>query len=355
MEQLIPKRICSGYLQEGHVQGIAIDIANGHVYFSFTTLLLKTDLLGRPLGSVKNFIGHLGCITMDAKRGRVYGSLELKHDAIGVGITQRTGKTLGCEDAFYLVSFDCARIDRMEMDAETDGVMQAVYLQDVATDYLQTDEISGHPHRYGCSGIDGIALGPCFGGGEEKIMVAYGIYRDVERQDNDHQVILQLDPSAVEQYGHPLSQIAPHHSGPTCAEKRYFFRTGNTTYGIQNLEYDPHTKLWLLAVYPGKKNAYSNFPMYAIDGAIAPVLAPLAGRDGQRGLLLTSARLGEPDTSIPHLFGCRFPYGQTGMASLGNGMFCFSVPSSIPEEGRFASTLVIYRFTPNEPQLFTEA
>ena len=163
-----PRRVSSGYYPEGHVQGIAIDEAGGYIYFSFTTILLKTDLAGNPVGSVCNIVGHLGCITFDPDRRRVYGSLELKHDAIGRGIVSRTGRELAEEDAFYCVSFDCDAITTMNMDAEvTDGegrsVMTALYLPDVVRDYSETDEVSGKLHRYGCSGIDGTAYGPVFG------------------------------------------------------------------------------------------------------------------------------------------------------------------------------------------------
>ena len=194
-----PRRIHSGYWPEGHVQGIAIDEAGGYIYYSFTTILLKTDLTGHPVGSVCNIVGHLGCITFDPDRRRVYGSLELKHDAIGKGIVNRTGKELAAEDAFYLVSFDCDAITAMNMDAEvTDingqSVMTALYLPDVVKDYAETDEASGALHRYGCSGIDGTTFAPAFGakGGKNYLYVAYGIYGDTERTDNDHQVLLQF-------------------------------------------------------------------------------------------------------------------------------------------------------------------
>ena len=155
-----PDKILSGYWKEGHVQGIAFDPEKGHVYLSFTTILLKTDLQGHPIGSVRRLAGHLGCITFDPERRRVYGSLELKHDAIGKGIIGRTGWDPSTEDNFYLVSFDIDKIDRMEMDAETDGIMSAVWLPDVAADYGAADPVSGAKHRYGCSGIDGTGLGP---------------------------------------------------------------------------------------------------------------------------------------------------------------------------------------------------
>jgi len=352
----LPNRILSGYWKEGHVQGIAVDTARGFVYYSFTTILLKTDLEGHPLGCVENLVGHLGCITFDAENNRIYGSLELKHDAIGNSIVNRTGKALAEEDSFYLVSFDLSKIDRMGMDAERDGVMRAVYLGDVVKDYMESDEVSGKPHRYGCSGIDGTALGPVFGqpkDSEPKIMVAYGIYGDTERRDNDYQVILQYDRSVIDRYALPLDQANPHHSGPASAEARYFFFTGNTSYGIQNLEYDAYSGNWLVAVYVGSKETYSNYPLFLIDGSETPKKTALFGRQGEVGKVLTSAKLGEPDL-CGKLYGSRFPYGQTGVMSLGNGEFYFSQPVSNKEEKSYSSTVVKYRFDPELPELFRE-
>ena len=199
----LPNKIFSGYFREGHVQGIAVDTQKGYVYYSFTTMLLKTDLDGVPLGSVTGLAGHLGCITFNSDNGVLYGSLEQKHDAIGAGIIKRTGWDPSAEDAFYLVAFDVDRIDRMSMDAEGDGVMTAVYLADVVRDYNATDEVSGKSHRYGCSGIDGLGFGPVFGASldsEKKLMVCYGVYSDTEREDNDYQVILSYVPEELRSY-----------------------------------------------------------------------------------------------------------------------------------------------------------
>lgn len=352
----LPNRIESGYWKEGHVQGIAVDTVRGFVYYSFTTILLKTDLAGNPLGSVENLVGHLGCIQFDPEYNRVYGSLELKHDAIGSSIVNRTGKALAEEDSFYLVSFDASAINRMGMDAEKDGVMRAVYLSDVVNDYLSDDEISGKKHRFGCSGIDGTALGPVFGKSKDspkKIMVAYGIYGDTERKDNDYQVILQYDRSVIDTYALPLDQSNPHHNGPEAAEARYFFFTGNTRYGIQNLEYDPHSENWFVAVYCGNKDAYSNFPLFVIDGKKTPVEKALWGRGGSTGLVLSSATPGKIDL-CGKVYGSHFPYGQTGMMSLGNGDFYFSEPHSIKEEKKYSSCVVKYRFDPESEELFEE-
>ena len=83
----LPSCIYSGTYKNGHVQGIAIDAERGFVYYSFTTILVKTDLDGNFLGSVTRLAGHLGCISYDAENDRIYGSLELKHDSIGKGLS----------------------------------------------------------------------------------------------------------------------------------------------------------------------------------------------------------------------------------------------------------------------------
>ena len=144
----LPNNIYSGNWKKGHVQGIAVDTERGFAYYSFTTILLKTDLQGNALASVKNIIGHLGCIAFDKENNRVYGSLELKHDSIGRGVMAQTGIKIAEEDAFYLVSFDLDKLDRMEMDAEKDGIMSAVYVRDVVKDYTGIDPLTGLHDRY---------------------------------------------------------------------------------------------------------------------------------------------------------------------------------------------------------------
>lgn len=354
----LPKIINSGVWKEGHIQGIAVDEKKGFVYYSFTTILLKTDMLGNPIGSAERLAGHLGCIVLNGDDRMVYGSLELKHDSIGKGIISRTGWDPSMEDAFYLVRFDVDKITRMGMDSEKDGIMSAVYLRDVVKDYEENDEASGKKHRYGCSGIDGTAYGPAFtdgADGEKKLMVAYGIYSDVERKDNDHQVILQYPVSMFEKYGLPLNQEKPHHSGPERFEERYFLYTGNTRWGVQNLEYDMYSKNWFVAVYTGQKDSFVNYPMFVCDGEATPKLEALRGRNGEMGLTLSLAKLGtSPDKS--GLCGSFFPHGSTGMASMGEGKFYFSVPYSVKKDDGeyFGSDLTLYSYTPNGDELFTK-
>ena len=37
----------------GHVRGIATDKKREHTYYSFTTCLVKTDMDGNPIGSIR--------------------------------------------------------------------------------------------------------------------------------------------------------------------------------------------------------------------------------------------------------------------------------------------------------------
>ena len=353
----LPNRIpCGSWWKNGHVQGIAVDADRGHVYYCFTTILVKTDLCGQVLGTVGNLAGHMGCITIDPARRRLYGSLELKHDCIGQGIIARNGnRNPSDEDSFYLVSFDLDRIDRVGMDAEADGVMKAVYLRDVVRDYSEPDERCGLANRYGCSGIDGVGLGPVFGAPADsraKIMIAYGIYGQPDRSGNDHQVFLQLDPGAVDLYGQPLCQAQPHHSGPDRCEARYFLYTGNTNFGVQNLEYDPFSRRWLVAVYEGKKPEFPNYPMFFIDATVPPHDGELLGRQGERGALLT---LAPGDCSENGITGCRFPLGQTGIWARGDGTFWFSDHLYNREKHLHSTTLVAYRLDPASPGCFVKA
>ena len=70
----LPREIRSGEQGPFHVQGIAVDLERGYIYFSFTTKLLKMDLEGNLIGSVDGMTGHLGCLTINPADGRVYGS-----------------------------------------------------------------------------------------------------------------------------------------------------------------------------------------------------------------------------------------------------------------------------------------
>jgi len=348
----LPKSIYCSLSSASHVQGIAFDAEQKYAYISFTTTLVKLDLSGNIVGSVTGLTGHLGCIAFNKDDGKVYGSIEYKHDSIGKGIISRLdGRSLAEEDAFYIAVFDVDKIDREGMDAEKDGVMKAVYLPDVVEDYSAVLE-DGRLHKYCCSGIDGTAIGRVPGAPEDSpsmLLVAYGIYGDVARKDNDCQVILQYDWRKFDEVGKPLSQLEPHHSGLR-ADERYFVYTGNTTYGIQNLEYDSFTGDYFAAVYPGKKPQFANYPMFVIDGSIAPEEKEIPGLDGEKGKMLSlrNSGLSEGEIALP---GYRFGHGDTGIYSAGNGYFYISHHSK-PAPGVYATEIKLYKYAGEDECLF---
>ena len=350
--QNFPQHIEGGAYPEGHVQGIALDEKKGFVYYSFTTSLVKTDLAGKLIGSVTGLVGHLGCIDFNPEDGCVYGSLEYKNDAIGKGIFARLGKNgAPAENAFYIAIFDTDLITEENMSAAS--LMRTVYLPDVVEDFEGTGE-GGKPHRYACSGCDGLAFGPVFGSPKDSprmLMLACGIYSDTERADNDNQIILQYDWRNFSRYAAPLTQEAPHHQGPL-ADARYFAFTGNTNWGVQNLCYDPDTQHWLLFVYRGKKPQFPNYALYLFDGAKVPKTAPVMGLNGEVGANLIPCEEGilHPESGVR---GFEMDLGQFGIHALGNGLFYVAHPYKISEPQKLhGANIQLYRYTGNAPTGF---
>ena len=348
--------IASGPFKAGHIQGIAVDQKKGYIYYSYTTMLIKTDLQGHIVGSVTGLLGHLGDLDLNEADGRVYGSLEYKNDAIGRGILNMEKSTRTLDNAFYIAIFDVDRIDRVGMSAEKDGIMTTVYLPTVLEDYLAEVATSEgkKAHRLGCSGIDGVAFGPKFGttSGKEYLTVAYGIYSEKDRSDNDYQVLLQYDTEKWAKYERTLSQDDMHQMGPRKPAGQYFVFTGNTTYGVQNLEYDPFTEAWLMAVYKGVKEHYPNYTLFAADAKARPAKQTLQGIPYlKKGLVvpLKAAGLKDATTGIR---GWMWGVGSTGMAALGGGYYYFSHNYN-SEQGQ-GSTIRMYRYTDREDKAFEE-
>ncbi len=350
----IPKEIFSGNQDRFHVQGIAVDLQRGYIYFSFTTQLLKTDLQGNLIGSVKGLTGHLGCLTVNPDDGRVYGSLEYKNDAIGKGIDGQQAAER--RSAFYIAIFDVDAITRPGMDAEKDKVMTTVFLKEPTDDYYASVVNGGREveHRFGCSGIDGTTFAPEFGKGKSGkyyLHVAYGIYGDVKRTDNDYQVILAYDTKDWKKYERPLSQNDLHFSGPEKPLHKYFVRTGNTSYGIQNLAYDPASGNCYAAVYAGKKSSYPNYSLFVIDGSEKARKEKLQGFDTDvEGEVLSLLPQGLYD-AVSDTWGWNFKWGATGLCPLGNGYFYIS-HNGVSEDKKQNSTVCLYRWTGNEKQPF---
>ena len=342
----LPASVFSGCFKTSHCQGVALDTKREFVYWSYTTMLVKTDLAGNLIGSVTGLMGHLGCLAFNDADGKLYGSLEYKQDAIGKGILKRLGSDAQLEDAFYIAVFDVEKITRPDMDACADGVMKTVYLKEVIDDYAAQIDVNGQmlAHRHGCSGIDGVTFAPMPGGDFDKryLFVAYGVYGDVTRTDNDYQVLLCYDTADWSALAQPLSQKNMHHAGPTAPLHKFFVHTGNTTYGVQNLEYDPFTNTLLMAVYAGKKEQYPNYTLMAVDACVAPFTAPLEGVvPAMEGEMLTLKR-----------GGWYFPHGSTGLFALGNGHYYISEHGS-DERGQF-STIYLYKWDGEHPFVYAK-
>lgn len=334
-----------------HVQGIAVDLKGGYIYYSFTTLLAKYDFNGKLIGTLVGWAGHLGDLDFNPRDGRLYGSLEYKRDR-----------------AFYIAVIDVSRLDRVGIDAASSEILRTVYLPEVVRDYTadvngdgQFDEDSANTpdHRYGCSGIDGVSFGPEFGhaDGPHFLTVAYGIYANTARTDNDHQVLLQYDVSDWARYARPLTEAAPHHSGPAEVHGKYFVRTGNTTYGVQNLAYDEAQQRWFLGVYQGTKPSFPNYLLFAIDARTLPARGELTGvpaiggKGCEQGLLLTLAADGLNDVAT----GIRgwSQKADVGLQPIGGGLFYLAVNSGT--KGKQTGDIMLHRWTGELPTPFVPA
>lgn len=335
----LPQSIFVGEREQGHVQGIAVDREKGFLYLSFTTQFLKTDLKGNIVGSIDRIQGHLGAMTLGPD-GRVYASLECKDDVIGSSIARYLGTEKLSHDSsrFYVAIIDVDKVSRTGMDPEKDAVMTTVCVNDAVRDYQSGD--------YGCSGIDGITFAPAFGrkGGRQYLYVAYGIYGDINRKDNDNQVLLCYDTSGWKRYETAVTFGELHENGPQKALRKYFIHTGNTEWGVQNMAYDPFTRRIYMAVYRGKKKEFPNFSLYAVDIDQKP--AP--------GNFLSLSDDGlKDDTS--GIRGWNFKWGSTGLAPLGNGLWYISENGKDKTSGLQYCKARLYKWTGNDERPFEAA
>lgn len=299
-----PKHITFGG-QTNHVQGIVWDEVRELLYMSFTTRFIIVDGNGNLKGSVDKIHGHLGAMTWDPVGRKVYASLEHKADEIGASISRTLGVKTYSETQFFVAEIDVDAITSVGTPMEDVMTLHEIYPAE--EDFLAKVTVDGQTldHRYGCSGIDGVAIAPGFAGDKHRYLyVAYGIYGDVKRTDNDHQVILRY-------------RIGKLNRKP----EKFFVRTGNTTYGVQNMAYDAHSGLLFLAVYPGRKPELPNYNLFAIDLSVKPRKAHLdqVPYHSRKANLLT---LTSPE-------GWHFPYGSTGLCPLANGKWYFALPSNI--------------------------
>lgn len=355
----LPDSIFTGKQGAFHVQGMAVDKARGFIYFSFTDKLIKMDMSGNLVGSVTGLLGHLGDLTFDPETNTIYGSLEYKNDAIGTGISKKLGLKNSNHINFYIAMFDGSRIVRNGMDAGEGDVLKTVWLKEVVEDYNAEVREGDRTvaHRFGCSGIDGVTLAPSIGNMKDHkkyLYVAYGIYGDSTRNDNDYQVILKYSISKWIKIGQKLMQENPHHSGPGKPIAKYFVKTGNTNYGIQNLAYDNYTGNFFAAVYKGTKSKFPNYSLFVIDGHKKPGNVKIT-LDNKlikaKSLFLLQAGLHNAETGIR---GWNFKWGSTGIFPLGDGFFYIS-HNEKTNDSQQTTTIYKYKWIGNPDQAFVLA
>lgn len=306
--QGMPKRTSIAIKSREHVQGMAVDTVAKVFYLSFTSSFVKTDYQGNVLASIDSINGHLGAMTFDYASRRVFASLECKDDEIGRSISQHLGAEQYSQEnsRFYI-----AEIDVDKVTARNTREPAAM------TRYEVGEAVRDYKTRYGCSGIDGVTIAPQIGkkNGKPCLYVAYGIYGDISRRDNDHQILLE----------YRLTRFNASAKEPK-ADAKYFIFTGNTTWGIQNLAYDPATGCIFMAAYAGKKPEFPNYSLFAVPVDQKPASKILRGlEDDGKHLTLALWQQGLL-SSVKGIRGWRFGKGTTGMCPLGDGRWYFSTP-----------------------------
>ena len=323
-----------------HVQGIAFDRERGRMYYSFTDRFVKTDLQGNVLGSIVRIQGHLGAMTFNPADRKVYASLECKDDVIGRGLSDfAQGRSM-----FYIAIIDVDALNRVGVESEGTEIFKVVCIREAGKDYHAKVETDGRErdHAYGCSGIDGVTIAPrmgCRAGSRPFLYVAYGVYGETDREDNNYQVLLRYSLKSLNRSAAPVRFGAFYGGGPARPLDKYFLYTGNTTWGVQNLAYDPQTEHLFLAVYRGGKERFPNYDLYFLPMYVKP------GRSRLEGVTYDGAAhrtAGSPEAPVP---GMRFPRGSTGLCPAGDGWWYFSEGGRDALSGRQTCDAHLYRLT----------
>ena len=319
---LLPLSLMGGDWDVKHCQGIAVDSAHNHVYYSYTSVLVKCDLDGNIIGTVSGFTGHLGDLALD-EDGYLYASY------------YPTGRA-----GFYIVMFNTKKITKENISWKDTSVARSVYLKTVYDDYRYDVNGNGKfdggnegaDHRFGCTGIDGLCFGPSFrskGKGAKLLTAAYIVPANAARTDNDYQVLLQYN---VDGWWDTFGKATPgegekaHRSGPAQEDGKYFVYTGNTYYGVQTMAYFDELNVWILNTYKMVKSSFAPFCIFAVDGDLKPVRKQLKGqKKGVEGDVLTLYQAGDYDKKHD-TYGWRTSFGTKGFDYAGSGLFYIVYP-----------------------------
>ncbi len=211
------------YNQRYHVQGFTS--GNGYMYWSFTDTLVKTTMDGIVRRQTEVFGGHLG--DCDYHDGKIYVSY--------------TGNCLpghewGDWTAFKIYVFDADDLSLIEM-------------LDLDICYGYKKIACSPEDTRGFRGIDGVAIAPDPKTGEDKMFVACTLCVD-EKFSN--QIILQFTLDGV-------------------YETEHYIPTGNTVFGIQNLDYDAENKEFWFTTYNAEPPHQDRATLYCIPHDLSGV------------------------------------------------------------------------------------
>lgn len=303
----LPDSVYVGEQKSGHVQGIAYDKKRNCIYMSFTTRFLKVDMKGNIVASIERVPGHLGAMTLSPVDGKVYASLECIDDEIGQSVAKRLGlQAVSHEKAtLYIAVIDVEKLTRIGMDSAENNVLQTFCAKGATEDYKTG--------WHGSIGIDGVAFVPCKGKeGDVKsqwqLCIAYGIKEDLEREDNDCQILITYNIEDFEKHLTAVDYNNLHQNGPEHPAAQYFIYTGNTKYGVQNLAYDAFTGKLFMFVYKGHKPKYPNCNFFTVDWT--PENFATTYEDAVR--------------NAQPLGGWNFKWGATGVHPFGDGWWYIS-------------------------------
>ncbi|MBQ3230035.1 MAG: hypothetical protein IJB49_03355 [Clostridia bacterium] len=209
--------------QNCHMQGFSS--GNGFMYWSFTDSLVKTTLSGTVKCQVEIHGGHLG--DCDYYNGKIYASY-LGRALPGHAWEYWTGFMIYVFDADDLQIVDIINLD--------------------ICDYYKSITCTPEDTR-GFQGIDGVCFAPDPISGEMRMFVACALYTG---EKYSSQIILQFTPEGI-------------------YETEYHIPTGNTVYGIQNLDYDAENNEFWFTTYGGSQPYQPKEVLYCISGDLKEI------------------------------------------------------------------------------------
>lgn len=217
------KHLCVEH-QNYHLQGFSS--GGGYMYWSFTDSLVKTTLNGTMRAQVQIYGGHLG--DCDYHDGKIYASY--MKNAL-------PGHEWGDWEGFCIYVFDAVDLHIID-----------IYDLKICDEYKKMAGKDGDVR--GFRGIDGVTFAPDPVTGETKMFVACAV---ITGEKYSSQIILQLTTDGV-------------------YETEYYVPTGNTVFGIQNLDYDSDAHEFWFSTYGGPEPYMPKETLFCVSGDFKRIL-----------------------------------------------------------------------------------